>query len=174
MHYLDLHIPEGTNPSSFEVRDTSIYDENLPISNAILEIYPPKSRYGYVGHKTKGFSFIANAHLLKINAVGGIYPPLPDGVYRVKYSIKPNDKVYVEFIYFRNTIQLGKYYDLVQKVLDQQQYYPRKLFFEKQKELLWIKELLVVSKRVAEDKRDIEKANLMYEEIDILIKDFRC
>ena len=51
------------------------------------------------------FNLVLNACTLGFVADGcnEIAPALPDGIYRIKYSVSPNDKVYVEYYHLRMT-----------------------------------------------------------------------
>lgn len=175
MHYLDLFIPTHTSLNSFEIRDVSLYDSHIPVTNAILEVFPPSSEnHGYVGHKAKGFSVIINSYMLKLSTSAGAHPPLPDGVYRIKYSVKPNDKAFVDFLYFRNAEQVDSLMKAASNLLKNQCMYSRRFFSQKQKELLWLRQLIDSAKYEAEENRDECKAIELYNEATLLLKSFKC
>ena len=110
-HQLALDIPDTNNVSVFRVMDASIYGEGLDVKCATLQITSP----GFVSPSThdmtnyallaSSFNLILNACSLGFVGVGceEIAPALPDGVYKLKYSVSPNDKVYVEYYHLRVT-----------------------------------------------------------------------
>lgn len=104
-HFLYLNIPPVTNEGIFLVDDISIYDPAVPFSCPNLQITPP-------GFNTPSvFEGMAKHYRLILNAcMLGIAPPnncltscpnLPDGIYHLRYSVSPNDLVFVEYDYLR-------------------------------------------------------------------------
>jgi hypothetical protein len=69
--------------------------------------------YGYSNQidVVAGFSAILTACDLQLqtNQCGQQYAPLPDGLYIIKYSVSPNDIVYVEYNHLRITNALNRY-----------------------------------------------------------------
>ena len=122
-HQLSLEVPDTNNCSVFRVLDTSIYDEHVPLTCPKLEITAP----GYnqpvtidvvlsedpVTHAPINFSYILNACTLGLQTVGcGTNSDrLPDGIYTIRYSVSPNDKVYVEYHYLRVCQITNKYFN---------------------------------------------------------------
>lgn len=121
-HQLSLEVPDTNNCSVFRIVDTSIYDEHVPITCGKLEITSPGFNEPVVIDVTLAtdpvtnapvnFSYILNGCTLGIqtNGCGEVSERLPDGIYTIRYSVSPNDKVYVEYHYLRVCMTLNKYF----------------------------------------------------------------
>lgn len=118
-HVLSLDIPEVTNPSVFKVVDTSVYVEGWDTECARLDITVPGfSDIVYITESLpNNFTRIITAEDLNIlGASDETMGDLPDGVYKIKYSIAPNADVYVEYYHLRTTKILNLYYSELCKV----------------------------------------------------------
>ena len=102
MHVLYLDIIQTINLATLRVNDVSVYAEDAPISNAIIEITPPTYTFPSLALRVnRGFSTVFNSSNLRIApATGGVKSPLPDGNYFIRYSVAPNQSVYVAYNYF--------------------------------------------------------------------------
>jgi hypothetical protein len=102
MPNLDLNIIPTHNIKTIGVADASTYETNLIITSPTLEITPPgfpKISIPFVARSVNifnsnnlGISNCTNEDLLHI---------LPDGIYKLKYSIQPSLSNYVEKSFFR-------------------------------------------------------------------------
>jgi hypothetical protein len=136
-HILQLNFPDTTNEGVFLIDDISIYDNTLlGVSSAVsgstipcsgvtipcanLQItpagfYTPTSidvRYG-------NFRLVLNACTIGITGAANCAsscPTIPDGLYNVRYSVAPNDKVFVEYKILRITQAMNRYYNLLCRV----------------------------------------------------------
>jgi hypothetical protein len=86
-HVLSLEAPDTMNPCILRVVDTSVYNQDTPVECPILEITLP------------GFT----------SGCGTTFNNLPDGIYILKWSVSPNDKVYAEYNHLRITKALIMY-----------------------------------------------------------------
>ena len=105
-HQLSLDVQETTNEMVLIVLDSSVYDNILPVECQTLEVTLP----GAMSPK----SFEINELGTKITLTYADFHEgedcaLPDGIYILKYSISPNDKVYVEYNHMRTTLLLNQY-----------------------------------------------------------------
>lgn len=117
-HVLSLEVPDTMNKCILRVQDTSVYNPliapvcprllitlpgfNIPVSFDDTQISP-------------GFSLNLTAcdlELQKFNC-GTSYDDLPDGIYIIKYSVSPNDQVFVEY----NHLRITKALNIVQCIL---------------------------------------------------------
>lgn len=110
-HKLSLEVPELLNDCIIRVIDTSVYDDIIPVKCAQLLITIPgfKSSF-FIEGITKDFSLnltACNLHIQKVNC-GKDFNDLPDGIYVLKYSVSPNDTVFVEYNHLRITKALNK------------------------------------------------------------------
>lgn len=125
-HQLSLDILNTTNESVFIIWDTSLYSDQLAIDCPVLEITSP----GYInpvyittvdgsdigtGVTTTPLAFpgaclVLNACTLGILTTGcGVdAPAIADGLYHIRYSVSPNNKVYVEYDHLRITRLMNK------------------------------------------------------------------
>lgn len=102
---LYLDISNSSNPKTLRIFDESLYNENIKISCARLEVTPPGFDYPVVFDVEPYFNLVLNAATLGLARVSKYtdLADLPDGVYKIRYSIAPNDKVWVEYEYLRAT-----------------------------------------------------------------------
>ena len=109
-HALSLHIPNTMNDWSLTIQDTSVYTDLIPISCPTLQILVP----GFVNAVTVNDesmpvpleprftrTFTACDLDLQTQSCGTRFDCLPDGIYVIKYSVSPNDIVYVEYNHLR-------------------------------------------------------------------------
>jgi len=170
MHILDIHIYDNLNPRAFRITDNSSYDNSLKVSNLLLEVYSPSSDIPSVHKLSKGFSIVLNANLLQLNGSKIAQAiELPDGIYPIRLSVAPNNKVFSEYYYFRNIKQQNKYFQALTSLLSNRNKYIPKEYEKKKKELLWIKELIDGAKYLCEDLIDTKASFEVYEEVDNML-----
>ncbi len=111
-HILSLEIPESANCSVFSVIDTSVYSSSIPVECEELLITPPGFAQPTLITVQQGFNLpiTACAIGLQTTSCNTTVNTMPDGIYIVKYSVSPNDKVYVEYNHLRVTELLSTYY----------------------------------------------------------------
>jgi len=107
-HVLSLEAPKTLNCSILRVIDTSVYSPDVPVECPILNVTLPGFNSSVeLGEAdiSAGFSLILTACNLEVqtSGCGTSYNSLPDGVYILKYSVSPNDQVYVEYNHLRTT-----------------------------------------------------------------------
>lgn len=111
MTILDIAIVETHNPGILAVADVSTYSSGKNIESPFVEISPP-------GLDKVGLSFTArsvnifNSSSLKLTGDGVKPAPLPDGIYKIRYSIRPEYEHFVERSILRITA-LKERFDLV-------------------------------------------------------------
>lgn len=112
-HQLSLEVPETNNCSVFRVLDTSLYTSELDVTCGTLQITSPGFNEPVSIEVLPSFNLILNACTLGIqtSGCGTDSSILPDGIYVIKYSVSPNDKVYVEYQYLRVCQTLNKYFN---------------------------------------------------------------
>ena len=112
-HQLSLEVPDTNNCSVFRVLDTSIYDPHVPVTCNKLEITSPGFNEPVAIDVISGFNLILNGCTLGIQSAGcgTISERLPDGIYTIRYSVSPNDKVFVQYHYLRVCMITNKYFN---------------------------------------------------------------
>lgn len=110
-HQLFLDIPHTNNPRIFRVFDTSIYTPLIPINCGVLQITPPGFNVPKNIDIIPNFNLVLNACSLGLQSTNCSESSdiLPDGIYYVKYSVSPNDQVFVEYTHLRNTQFINRY-----------------------------------------------------------------
>ncbi len=169
---LEITIETTNNCKILKVVDNSVYNTDIAVENAILEITVP----GYdcpviFNGLSAGFTLLLNSTTLEI-APASNYSDLlllPEGIYKIKYSIKPNKYLNVEYNYLRNCQQYQNY---ISAVCD---------FFNKKctlcdddvknfrKDLIWIKELIDAAKFKVEECQDCSEGLELYNEATKLL-----
>ena len=110
-HQLCLDLPDTLNRGVLKVWDSSIYSDEAPIDCLKLEVTLPGFQLpAVITNITPGFSVNLNACQLGIQVYncGVQFDPIPDGVYVIRYSLSPNDKIYVEYNHLRITCALNE------------------------------------------------------------------
>ena len=112
-HILSLRIPDLCNEGILLIDDTSTYDSLLPVTCLNLQICPPGYKVpASIDPLRTGFRLVLNSCSLGISSVGDCSQSLPnlqDGLYRIRYSVAPNDKVFVEYYHLRTVKAMNRY-----------------------------------------------------------------
>ena len=111
-HILSLEIPTVSNCNVFTIKDTSQYIEDLTISCPQLLITVPGFKSPKLLEVPSKFNLNLNACALGIQTQGcdSETTAIPDGIYVIRYRVKPYDKAYVEYNFLRITTLLSTYY----------------------------------------------------------------
>lgn len=117
-HVLSLEAPDTMNKCILRIVDTSLYNSQVPVVCPVLQVtLPGFSRPVTFDESTIQPGFILNLTAcdleVQTSSCGTRYDDLSDGIYIIKYSVSPNDLVYVEYNHLRMTNALWKYYHLL-------------------------------------------------------------
>lgn len=112
-HVLSLEAPDTLNKCVLRIMDTSIYNSEIAVKCPVLWVTVPGFSYSVQftdAILTPGFMLNLTACDLEIqtSSCGTTYVDLPDGIYAIKYSVSPNEHVYVEYNHLRITTALYK------------------------------------------------------------------
>jgi len=112
---LSLDIPTVSNCELLCIKDTSQYASELNIDCEELLITPPGYSVPVLIKVNKTFDFCLNACSLSLQTVGcgSKQNSLTDGIYIIRYSVSPNDKVFVEYNHLRITNILTDYFQVL-------------------------------------------------------------
>jgi len=112
-HILALNIPTTLNKCILTVCDESVYADGLVVDCPSLVITTPGAVCPVEINCMDNFCCkIFTACDLGLQTDGcqeSCYEDLPDGIYVIKYSVSPHDKVFVEYNHLRITKALWKY-----------------------------------------------------------------
>jgi hypothetical protein len=114
-HVLSLEVPNVSNACIMTIMDTSVYSDIIPVLCPTLDITAPGFTSPSQINVEAGFIKTVSACDLGLQTVdcGTTYVDIPDGVYIIRYSVAPNDIVYVEY----NHLRITKALDIYNKVL---------------------------------------------------------
>tara|TARA_R100000084_G_C4642609_1_gene144724 strand:- start:6 stop:560 length:555 start_codon:yes stop_codon:yes gene_type:complete len=114
-HKLSLEVPAVADCTILSVNDTSQYTPLLPVDCPELLITVPGFNSPALISVTQDFSLNLVACNLGVQTVdcGTTNTDLPDGVYIIKYSVAPNDEVFVEYNHLRITKILNLYHEVL-------------------------------------------------------------
>lgn len=171
---LSLDIGNKGDCKNFRITDSSYYNPAITTTCAHLEIKTPGSAIPVEFEVVPYFSSVFNAVTLKLQpeSMNECLNYLTDGIYYIKYSINPNDKIYVEYNYLHNCYQYEQYIALICKVYAEKCNYTQKQYNDKINELEKIKEMITSAKYLVENCENAEAGVCLYNEANELIKNF--
>lgn len=117
-HTLALEIPDTACDTILRIWDGSVYGQGLDVDCPRLDIYLPGFTAPiYYTELTPGFVKNLTAKDMNLQHPLDATPmTLPDGLYKIRYSVSPNDKVFVEYYHLRTTGIMNMYYRELCKV----------------------------------------------------------
>lgn len=151
---------------SFTIKDASVYNTVLPITCGQLTVKTPGFSCAHTFETLPEFEIKVNLGNLGIQNVDSpdCLKVLPDGNYEIRYSINPNDKLYVDYNYYNVCSLYSEYLKAVCKFLNNKCDLSKK---EQQAEidrLFEISNLIDYAKISAEECGDVKMADSLYEE----------
>lgn len=116
--HLSLDITETHDIKTLRVTDSSWYNKKIDVECATLTVTPPGTSREISFNVKKDFNTVLNSSNLKLKRarVYSDLGPLPDGVYKIRYSIKPNDDLWIEYEYLRVENLLKDFYEIKGKL----------------------------------------------------------
>lgn len=174
-HQLRLEIPEVLNTCILKIMDVSTYSNIVPITCPTLNITLPGFTYSTQLDFTPNSSVTLTACDLQIqtNQCGELNYDIPDGIYVIKYSVSPNDVVYVEYNHLRISKALNKYKSILCK-LDLSNCEPTEKILNKVEELKKIKVYLDAAVAKVETCHEPEKGMSLYNYAVALMDKLDC
>jgi hypothetical protein len=105
-HTLSLDVLDTASPHILKILDTSAYSALLPVDCPRLEVWMPGRPEAFVLEDGLPPGFARNLSLVDLGCQAPDAEPLgelPDGLYRFRYSVSPNDQVFTERLHLRTT-----------------------------------------------------------------------
>lgn len=175
-HLLSLEIPDILTSCVLRIMDTSAYNPDLNVKCGQLQIMAPGFSTGqFIDNVYPNFTLNLTSCDLKIQKTncGKDFNSLPDGLYVVKWSVSPNDVVYVEYNHLRitkalNTI-LNIYCDIDLGVCE-----PSSSSRAKLEKLRLIQDYLKAAKAQVEYCRQSKKGLELYKEAMKMLDKINC
>ncbi len=96
---LDINIIPSYNTHTLIIGDASEYPFGTAINNPYLEVTPPGFQKVTLIFSPKNLN-VYNSNSLNLTD-SDCTQPLPDGIYKLKYSIQPNYEIYTEKSFFK-------------------------------------------------------------------------
>lgn len=180
-HKLSLEALDVMNDCVLRIVDTSVYSTIVPVDCPILEITLPGFKYSIQFGETTTPA-IAPGFMLNLTACdlelqfdncGSEFSAFQDGIYVIKYSVAPNDEVYVEYNHLRITQALLKYEKILCDI-DVAACEPTKEIAKKLEELRKIKMYLEAAKAKVETCHEPKKGMQLYTYAMKLLGKFTC
>jgi hypothetical protein len=102
-HQLSIEVSKFCNPKVLRIFDTSYYCSDDVIENYLIEVLAPQKSVWITFFVQKNFSLITNSSALKYRKVADVADliDLPDGIYEIKQSYKPNAYTVSHFYHLR-------------------------------------------------------------------------
>lgn len=169
---LDIYIEKILNPKLLIVKDASWYNPDIAVTNAKLDLqYPNSSDYVNIP-VGKNFTYVINSNTIGLTNVtrADALSELPDGLWTIKYSICPNDELFVEYTFLRNVKQLIKFHNLYCQIEIEK--CNKKNYLEDLKTIRSIKDIIDAAQYMADDCGKYEKAIELYDYADGLLDEF--
>lgn len=168
---LEIQELVGTSCKVLKLGDASSYNPDIDTTDGVLEVTPPGFSCPVEFAVLPGFSITLNSSTLNIApaVTSEDLINLPDGVYKYKYSIAPNDQLYVEYSSLRECAILQKYYQEVCKLFASRIRVTPKAFQLMRRNLIWIKELIDAAKYKVEECLEEEAGIELYNEANRLL-----
>lgn len=110
-HQLSLEVLDVKNASIFKITDTSVYSNKIDIDCETLHITVPGFNKPVAIEVMSAFDLVLTPCDLHVQTSGceTNLKDLPDGVYNIRYSVNPNEKVFVEYKYLRVTSFINRW-----------------------------------------------------------------
>lgn len=173
---LSLEAPEVTTNCILKLFDTSSYNTDVVASCPRLQITVPGfSTAVYIDNVPTEFNLNLTACDLKIQKdnCGKQYNDLPDGIYVIRYSVSPNDVVYVEYNHLRVTKSLNRLKALYCD-LDLENCAPSPQKKKQREDARIIKDYLTGAKSYVEYCRQAKQGLELFKEANKMLDKFKC
>lgn len=174
-HILSLECADTLNLCLLKLSDSSIYNADVAVSCPLLYITLPGFNTPVQVPVQPGFNLNLTACDLgtQTSQCGTVFNNLSDGIYIIKYSVSPNDQVYVEY----NHLRISNALTMIQKILctlDISKCEPTELVDEKLEKLMEIRGYLMAAKAKVEYCLEPRSGQEIYSYALKLLKKFTC
>jgi hypothetical protein len=162
---LSLEVSNGSNIRVMRLFDTSHYYDEDTVENYIIDVLPVNKDRWVSFNVQKGFSLILNSSNLRYNRAKDEdeLADLPDGIYEIKQSIKPNIHTLNHFYHFRITEALNKLGKSRSELLSDKCSISRTEYLQNRDKLRDIEEYLWAAKWLVEEDHDKAKGKELYD-----------
>lgn len=162
---LYLEVSEAPNRKVLRVFDTSHYCNDDDITNYLIEVLPVNKEKWLTFHVKKEFSLSLNSSSLgyrRVSDVSGLRF-LPDGIYEIKQSYKPNIDTLVHYYHLRVIELRHKLKTQWDKLIDDTCKLSREEFHRQRDKLREIDEYIMAAKYKVEECNEKKEGKEIYE-----------
>jgi hypothetical protein len=175
-HQLALEIPDTLNTCLLRIVDMTTYNENVPVDCPTLQITAPG--FTTAAEITDmGTEFAVNLTAcdlgLQLTNCATFRNALQDGVYVIRYSVAPNDVVYVEYNHLRISDALTKINELL-CCLDVPNCEPTGPIKQKLQEVTFLSTMLKAAKAKVEYCHNPKEGMAIYTYVTAQLKKLAC
>lgn len=154
--------------------DTSKFCDEDTTENYLIEILPVNKSSWVTFHVLQAFSLTLNSSALgykKVNESSEL-ADLPDGVYEIKQSYKPNIHTLAHYYHLRTTALTLKYVELLCKHFNEECKKDEKVYNAETLHLTKIKQYIDAAEYMVSDQHNKECGIIFYNQAVELIKQF--
>lgn len=108
---LNINIQDTHDFKTLGLIDVSWYNPDIRVEDATIEILPPGYKFAASPFFMVGALNVYNSHGVGITKASCGEDPvnLPDGIWKIKYSICPNDKLFIEKFFLKTDLLQCKF-----------------------------------------------------------------
>lgn len=162
---ISLDVSNSNNLKIMRLYDTSFYFKDEIVENYMIEILPVNKSIWVSFNVDKAFSLVLNSSNLryrKANNEANLIA-LPDGIYEIKQSYKPNTRTLKHFYHFRITEISNKLQNQRSKLIGNNCNLTRVEYIYNRDMLRDIEEYIKAAKWMVEEEHNIKEGKEMYE-----------
>ena len=154
--------------------DTSKYCDEDTIENYIIEVLPVNKPSWIVFHVQKNFSLVLNSSNLGYKKVATTdeLVDMPDGIYEIKQSYKPNIHTVSHYYHLRTVALSLKYVELLCKHFNEECKKDEKVYMAETQQLIKIKQYIEAAEYMVSEHHEKECGIRFYNYAVELIKQF--
>ncbi len=162
---LSIEVSNNTNLKVMRLYDTSFYYKDQIVENYLIEVLPVNKSIWITFNVDRNFSLVLNSSNLRYRKVDSADDllDLPDGIYEIKQSIKPNIQTVNQFYHFRVLELLNKLQSERDKLVDNKCDLSKEEYIINRDKLRDIEEYILAAKWKVEECHDKVKGKEMYE-----------
>lgn len=171
---LSLDVTKSHNLKTMRVVDTSYYCEDIQLENYLIEVLPVNRTTWVTFYVQNGFSLILNSSNLGYKLVNNKVDlvDLPDGIYEIKQSYKPNLHTLSHYYHLRTTALNLKYIELLCKHFSNECKLEQKVYEAENQQLIKIKQFIEAAEYMVSEEHDKKTGIQYYNQAVELIKQF--
>jgi len=170
---LSLEVSRSCNCKVIRIFDTSKYC-GTDIENYLIEVQSPTISKWATFHVLKGFSLVLNSSSILFQQVpdSSKLVDLPDGIYDIKQSYKPNIDTLVHYYHLRTCSLRSKIRSEWVKLLSKECRISRNEFYDNRDKLREIDEYIMGAEFLVEEKLKKREGKEMYSFAEKLLEDY--